>query len=253
MIGIYKIENLLNHKVYIGQSKYIEKRWKNHQITAFNSNDKGYDYPLYRAIRKYGIENFSFQVLEECSPEQLNEKEKYYISSYNSFFEGYNQTMGGDGSSNGQLKDQVIGVIKDLETTNMYHHEIAKKWNLSVEMVQGINTGRYWKHNRIYPIQSLEQRKIKPRKQYFCVDCHKLISYGATRCQKCDNIFRAKNHSIPSSREELKKLIRTESFLAIGEKYGVTDNAVRRWCDKYGLPRRKKDIKKISDQDWIKI
>ena len=65
MIGIYKIENLVNGKCYIGQSKYIEKRWTDHKSNAFNSIQKDqYKYPLYRAIRKYGLENFSFEVIE---------------------------------------------------------------------------------------------------------------------------------------------------------------------------------------------
>lgn len=55
------------------------------------------------------------------------------------------------------------------------------------------------------------------------------------------------------SREELKNDIRTTPFTKIGEKYGVTDNAVRKWCDVYKLPRKTTDIKKISDEDWIKI
>ena len=85
MIGIYKIENLITNKIYIGQSTSIERRWKDHKNTAFNENDKSYNYPLYKAIRKYGVDNFSFEVLEECEIEELNEKEKFYISKFNSF------------------------------------------------------------------------------------------------------------------------------------------------------------------------
>jgi len=55
------------------------------------------------------------------------------------------------------------------------------------------------------------------------------------------------------NREELKKLIRTTPFLQIGQKFGVSDNAVRKWCDRFGLPRKVSDIKKISDEDWEKI
>ena len=52
------------------------------------------------------------------------------------------------------------------------------------------------------------------------------------------------------SREELKKLIRTTPFTTIGKQYGVTDNAVRKWCDKYNLPRKVKEIKSYSDEEW---
>ena len=52
------------------------------------------------------------------------------------------------------------------------------------------------------------------------------------------------------SREDLKFLIRVEPFTHIAERYGVTDNAVRKWCDKYSLPRHSREIKRISDEDW---
>lgn len=54
-------------------------------------------------------------------------------------------------------------------------------------------------------------------------------------------------------REELKKLIREKSFVEIARMYGCTDNAVRKWCDKEYLPRRKKDIESYSDEEWKNI
>lgn len=55
------------------------------------------------------------------------------------------------------------------------------------------------------------------------------------------------------SREELKQLIRNTPFTTIGKIFGISDNAIRRWCNYYSLPRRAKDIKTISDEDWINI
>lgn len=72
MIGIYKITNTVNNKKYIGQSINIIDRWREHRQRASN----GTEY-LYQAIRKYGIQNFVFEVLEECLIEDLNLKEKY--------------------------------------------------------------------------------------------------------------------------------------------------------------------------------
>lgn len=97
MIGIYKITNKLNNKVYIGQSIDIERRWRVHKNRAFIQN-KEYDKYLYRAFRKYGLENFTFEVVEECSKEELDEKEKYYILQYHSCVDtyGYNETCGYD-------------------------------------------------------------------------------------------------------------------------------------------------------------
>lgn len=91
MIGIYKIQNLVNGKIYIGQSVHIQARFSQHKREAKNGNTR----PLYNAIRKYGIENFSFEIIEECSKEMLNEREIYWIKKYNSFHSGYNLTPGG--------------------------------------------------------------------------------------------------------------------------------------------------------------
>lgn len=85
----------------------------------------------------------------------------------------------------------------------------------------------------------------------FCVDCGKEISFGSTRCRECAN--KARVSEIPVSREELKKLIRNNPFTKIGEQFSITDNAIRKWCDKYGLPRKKTEINLISDEDWENI
>lgn len=95
MIGIYKITNTLNNKCYIGCSTDIENRWKSHRQRAFVEG-KEFDKPLYRAFRKYGIENFKFEVLSECKKEELGELEKVFIQYYNSYKNGYNATVGGD-------------------------------------------------------------------------------------------------------------------------------------------------------------
>ena len=87
-------------------------------------------------------------------------------------------------------------------------------------------------------------------KESFCVDCGKSIYPGSIRCIKCE----AKTRRVyPVERDELKRLIRTTPFTKIGKIYGVSDNAVRKWCVSYQLPMRVSDIKKISDEDWVNI
>ena len=79
-IVIYKITNLINHKIYIGQTIEYEERIRHHKQTAFRENSKEKDRPLYRAIRKYGLDNFKFEIIDKAdSIEELNEKEIYYI------------------------------------------------------------------------------------------------------------------------------------------------------------------------------
>ena len=94
--GIYIIENIINKKVYIGQSKNILLRLSNHKYELCN-NKHGNSY-LQRTWNKYGEENFTFEILCECTPEELNEKEIYFIDLHCSFEYGYNRTKGGTDS-----------------------------------------------------------------------------------------------------------------------------------------------------------
>lgn len=85
-----------------------------------------------------------------------------------------------------------------------------------------------------------------------CKKCGIEISKNATYCHKCfGEINRVPLEDMPVTREELKELIRNESFVQIGKLYNMSDNAVRKWCDKFNLPRTKKDIKSYSDEEWI--
>lgn len=91
--GIYKITNSITQECYIGQSLDISKRFKEHAKCGL-----GIDTPignkLYKAMQEYGLKNFTWEVLEECSAAQLNEREKYFIDFYDSKNYGYNTTRG---------------------------------------------------------------------------------------------------------------------------------------------------------------
>lgn len=116
MIGIYKIENIINHKKYIGKSQNIQKRFGDHRRLAFYENTIYYNYPLYKAFRKYGLENFDFSIIEECNQEVLSEREKYWISYYKAYGEqGYNQTPGGEGCPK-ILEQEVIDLYNSEKT-----------------------------------------------------------------------------------------------------------------------------------------
>ena len=91
--GIYKITNQKTKECYIGQAVDLASRWKDHAKCGL-----GIDTPvgnkLYKAMQEYGINNFSWEVLEICPKEQLDEKEKYYIELYQAKEFGYNTTKG---------------------------------------------------------------------------------------------------------------------------------------------------------------
>lgn len=91
--GIYKITNQLNGVCYIGQAVDVAKRWKDHAKCGL-----GIDAPasnkLYIAMQQDGLENFTWELLEKCTTNELNEKEKFYIELYQAKEYGYNSTKG---------------------------------------------------------------------------------------------------------------------------------------------------------------
>lgn len=245
--GIYKIENKLNGKVYIGQSINIEQRWKAH-VKAIYGCGHEYDYPIYRSIRLYGLENFEFSIIEKCLKRELNDKEKYYIQEYNSLVpNGYNQAIGGNNHFTKLICDKVELIKKELKESNLSQKLIAEKYEVDDHTISNINNGKSWHDNNIeYPIR---------KNHSYCIDCGILVNPGSIRCMSCEYERRRQENLklIKISREELKNKIRNQSFLSIGKEFNVTDNTIRDWCDKYNLPRRKKDIKCISDEDWKQI
>ena len=92
MIGIYKITNKINNLSYIGQSTQIEQRFREHKKSYNWYREK--NKKLYKDILEYGIDNFSFEILEECSIEELNDQDQYYIKYYNTYPNQYTMTPG---------------------------------------------------------------------------------------------------------------------------------------------------------------
>lgn len=135
---IYKITNQINQKIYIGKTEQRnpEKRWKEHIREA--NKQRSQHRALYRAINKYGIENFEFSIVEETI--EPNEREKYYIKLYDSYHNGYNETLGGDGTSYLELPEEDLCkyylMVKSLKKT-------AQKFNCNRDTVDKI----LYKHN----------------------------------------------------------------------------------------------------------
>lgn len=171
--GIYKITNLLNNKCYIGQSINIEDRFKKHK----NAND---NFVIHVALRKYGIHNFSFEIIEECNISQLNHREKYWISFYNSLIpNGYNMIEGGSNGAglakgkqveqydlNGRLIAIYASAKQASEQTGIIHTSICKCCR-----GQGKYAGNYqWKYSdsniSIEPLINVKRNKVKNNPVY---------------------------------------------------------------------------------------
>ena len=157
--GIYKVTNKINGKVYIGQSVDIGRRWHQH-MTAED------DIYLHKAIQKYGVENFEWEVIEQCKKKDLDEREIYWIEYYDSYNKGYNCTKGGDvgpvmcGEANSNWKG---GISSDPEHLNQY----SKQWyEVNKEKIKQHHKQYYQAHKekrREYDRQYREANKEKAK------------------------------------------------------------------------------------------
>ena len=160
MAYIYQITNKVNGKIYIGKTEFsIEKRFKEHCQDAFKERNK--NRPLYRAMRKYGIENFEISLLEETNNPE--EKEIYWIEKKGSFKYGYNATKGGDGKKYLDY-DLIIATYEKLQNVKKtsellqidegYCSKILKQHNIHIlsgsevtKQKYGIPVGMFDKKN----------------------------------------------------------------------------------------------------------
>jgi group I intron endonuclease len=168
--SVYKITNNINNKVYIGQSNNVERRFREHIGTS------SFTSLIHRAILKYGVENFSLEVL--YIGEDYNNQEKYFIAKYNSIEEGYNILPGGQDpprlcgeESNFCLYDSnvILEIISLLQNTSLEYSEIATEIGCSKSMIYRINKGLLRKlKNTSYPIRKtkLDLAEIKKIKWY---------------------------------------------------------------------------------------
>ena len=137
---IYKITNTINGKVYIGQTRRtLAVRWNQHKTCS-----RTYGFPLYAAMRKYGVENFICECLQECTAEELDALEIYWMNHFNAYEKGYNAKAGGSGNYDGikingnQLRKKKVKqytldgkFIKEYDGLN----EAARKTDININRI----------------------------------------------------------------------------------------------------------------------
>lgn len=255
MIGIYKFTNKLTGESYIGQSRDIHKRYIQHKCRheiCLHEDTPKEDTYFHLMLRHYGFHNFDFEVLEECEISKLDEKEIYYIEKYKTLYpNGYNKDRGGHLSHLISLKsfddvDNIFELLKDDKYTNS---EIAEMYHITPRMISDMNVGKVWRRDNInYPIRDglnvlAKKRTIYPKKQ--CQVCGKNIS-KKSKHSLCKDCYNQQIGQIIPNKDELFDLLLHNSFEAVGNMYNVTGNAIRKWCDKYNIPRHSSYYRNIA-------
>lgn len=172
---IYKITNKINGKIYIGlTSVEISERFQQHKNCAIRHDN---DYPLYASMRKYGIENFIIECVEECPDRKtLGDREKYYIKLYNSTDPtvGYNQSAGGEqneGDSNPRhclTEKDVIQIRAEYAKCDKFIRDVYLLYSdkISFSAFEKIWQGVTWQHVNmdVYTPENTRYHKEEGRK-----------------------------------------------------------------------------------------
>ena len=280
MIGIYKIENKVTDKVYIGKSVNIEKRWIQHRC-HLNNNVHANDY-LQKAWNKYGENGFNFSVLCECEESVLDEKEIYYINLYKATDRsyGYNLREGGDGGAMSQETiEKLRGVGSTLSEDDVRHikmcmyllmdrKEIAEIYNVSPKVLTAISQGKNWGY--VLPelndkIHNLKQSLIDERNQMIIdyydnglkiTDIVKLTELSTSIIEKAVYKYRDIK-SKDSQMEKYNKIFELHNQgvnnYQISKIVGVSPSTVKRYLSGEQHPLNKPSNKKITDEIENKV
>lgn len=171
MIGIYKITNQVNQKVYIGQSNDIKRRWSEHRSKYKIKNTE-----LYQAMREFGIEKFTFEAIEECELSELNKREKYWINFYDSLNNEYNMNVR-DNLTFKLTKEQVDIIKQDIIKNELSFRQLMKKYGISNTWLCLVNKGAMWyDENTTYPLRPFVNITNLAQESNYCIDCGKEIS-----------------------------------------------------------------------------
>lgn len=233
MFNIYKIYNTINNKVYIGvTTRTIEERFKEHKYRIEERNS----IHLYQAMKKYGVNYFHIELIDTAtSQEEMFEKEKYYIQQYDSYYNGYNLTFGGEGGLKLNLDEQHI-ITEYLNGKSS--EEIAKELQVSGNTIRrrlkeyGIQLTWHKHPEEMYDY--IIQEYIKPRlgkeiAQELNIS-YDIVSYALRK----NNILRHKfTKSYPDGRQWYNEYRNGTSISQIGIKYNIDRRILSRLFNYY--------------------
>lgn len=247
MFTVYKITNNINNKCYIGSSIRVQKRWQEHKRDAFNPNSTRYKYPLYCAFRKYGLDNFSFEILKDDfnSIKEMTDYEYQMIQYYDSYNNGYNQTTFTDRAdiANENIQRHIqkisqkcakVDINENIIEIYPSYHEAARKNNMDGDYratsIMKVCKGEIGSVHNLYfrdldengNIISYPIKKPYGKKSVICIpvedDKHELFFESISEASK----------QLSTDRQSIGKCIKGDT------KYSIVKGYIIRELDIYG-------------------
>lgn len=217
---IYCYINKINNKKYIGQTNNLERRKKQHiqdSIHCHKGHEISYNLPFHSAIRKYGIKNFSFSILQTIDTEnweEVNELESKYIKEQNTLVpNGYNLKARGEANKGLNISKlplwQIKEIISDLKA-GVQIKEIAQKNNLSYSYISDINNGRCCRiHDELYPIQ---QNRITEKEYLDIINMLKNTTYSMREIARYFHKDKETIRKINNGHQQIVRTLYKEDF-----------------------------------------
>lgn len=252
--SIYIIKNDINEKVYVGQTTMtVHERFMTHMKPSTTKQRSGYK--LYMAVKKYGKEHFFVETLESDVPlEQLDMKEIQYIAKYDSFYNGYNSTKGGDG--------RIINLIENEEELLMK----AKSGTSASELAEyyGVNKATIYRtiHKLGFYYYEVDEEAIISAAKLGLRQADIAQEYGIDK-MTVQRILRKNNVRFHKQRidmredfsvEDLRKDYESQmSIEAICKKYNITKTTFYRIKKQYEFSTRKQIYTNVAQRDDIDL
>lgn len=156
-VGIYCIENIINNKKYIGQSIHIYRRWSEHKY-ELNNNIHDNDY-LQKSWNKYGVDSFKFYIIELCNEKELDNKECYYISLYNTMDDNFGYNLQTGGGANRTVSEATRQKLSQASKRRKNHADVSGSNNPMFGKIMSEETKEKIRRSRIGTKASIETKK----------------------------------------------------------------------------------------------